>query len=72
MTYCVDRIEEEIAVLERDDKTFFHVPTSDFASDIREGDIVFLRTDGKYEKDKEKTAARKAALYNLQKNIFTD
>lgn len=70
--YIVDRIENGIAVLECKNKTFIQVPLSDFSSPIGEGSVVVRDADGKLCADEAKTAERKAKLFALQKNIFSD
>lgn len=68
--WIVDRIENNIAVLEAKDKTHLDVPLSLFPDTVKEGDVVILREDGTYKTDKEKTKARKAKLFEMQKKIF--
>lgn len=70
--WSVDRIEGDMVVLETDKKTNICVRLSDFAENIREGDIVYRRSDGRYAVDAGKTAERKKSLFDLQKKIFGD
>lgn len=70
--FIVDRIENGLAVLECENKTFIQVPISDFSSPIGEGSVVVRNSDGKFCTDTVKTAERKAKLFALQKNIFSD
>ncbi len=70
--WIVDRIEETTVVLETEKKTHLHVSLSEFVEQVREGDIVYRRTDGEYVVDTDKTAERKKSLFNLQKKIFGD
>lgn len=71
-TYIVDRIENDIAVLETEHKTFLQISLSDFKTPVREGNVVFVGADGKYYADTEKTEERRKRLFQLQKNIFSD
>ena len=71
-TFIVDRIENTVAVLETENKSFFQIPLSEFTEQVRERDIVFLGTDGKYHTDTAKTEERKKRLFQLQKNIFSE
>ncbi|MGN0519503.1 MAG: DUF3006 domain-containing protein [Candidatus Fimenecus sp.] len=71
-TFIVDRIENDLVILESEKKTFLQVPLEDFISPVQEGSVVFVGADGKYRADEAKTAARKAKLFQLQKNIFSD
>lgn len=68
--WIVDRIENNIAVLEANDKTHLDVPLSLFPDTVKEGDVVILREDGTYKTDEAKTKARKAKLFEMQKKIF--
>ena len=68
--WIVDRIENNIAVLEAKDKTYLDVPLSLFPDTVKEGDVVILREDGTYKTDEMKTKARKAKLFEMQKKIF--
>ena len=68
--WIVDRIENNIAVLEAKDKTHLDVPLSLFPDTVKEGDVVVLCEDGTYKTDEAKTKARKAKLFELQKKIF--
>ena len=71
-TFIVDRLENDLVILERDNKTFLQVPLTVFVSPVSEGSVVLVDADGNYYVDKAKTAARKAKLFQLQKNIFSD
>ena len=68
--WIVDRIENNIVVLEAMDKSHSDVSLSLFPDTVKEGDVVILREDGTYKTDKEKTKARKAKLFEMQKKIF--
>ena len=52
--WIVDRIENNIAVLEAKDKTHLDVPLSLFPDTVKEGDVVILREDGTYKTDEAK------------------
>ena len=68
--WIVDRIENNIAVLEAKDKTHLDVPLSLFSKGVKEGDVVVLCDDGTYKTDEMKTKARKAKLFEMQEKIF--
>ena len=70
--WIVDRIENNIVVLEAMDKSHSDVSLSLFPDTVKEGDVVILREDGTYKSDKEKTKARKGKLFEMQKKIFGD
>ncbi|MGN0554780.1 MAG: DUF3006 domain-containing protein [Candidatus Fimenecus sp.] len=71
-SFIVDRIENGLVILERDNKTFLQVPLTVFVSPVSEGSVILVDADGNYYVDEAKTAARKAKLFQLQKNIFSD
>lgn len=71
-TFIVDRLENDLVILERDNETFLQVPLTVFVSPVSEGSVVLVDADGNYYVDEAKTAARKAKLFQLQKNIFSD
>ena len=71
-TFIVDRLENDLVILERDNKTFLQVPLTVFVSPVSEGSVVLVDADGNYYVDEAKTAARKAKLFQLQKSIFSD
>ena len=70
--FIVDRLENDLVILESENKTFLQVPLTAFSSPVSEGGVVFVGADGKYYVDDAKTATRKAKLFQLQKNIFAD
>ena len=71
-TFIVDRLENDLVILESENKTFLQVPLTVFVSPVSEGSVVLVDADGNYYVDDAKTAARKAKLFQLQKNIFSD
>ena len=68
--WIVDRIENNLVVLEAMDKSHSDVSLSLFPDTVKEGDVVILCEDGTYKTDEEKTKARKAKLFEMQKKIF--
>lgn len=68
--WIVDRIENNIVVLEANDKTHLDVSLSLFCGSVKEEDVVVLCEDGTYKTDEAKTKARKAKLFEMQKKIF--
>ena len=64
----VDRTEEGIAVLEKEDGTYIRITLTDFDSEIREGDVLIF--DGeKYILDKEEKEERRSKILALQKKL---
>ena len=68
--WIVDRIENNIVVLEAMDKSHSDVSLSLFPDTVKEGDVVILREGGTYKTDEAKTKARQAKLFEMQKKIF--
>ena len=68
--WIVDRIENNIVVLEAMDKSHSDVSLSLFPDTVKEGDVVILREDGTYKTDEAKTKVRKAKLFEMQEKIF--
>lgn len=64
MRYIVDRIEGDIAVLERDDLTFEDVPLSELPAGTRAHDCLELE-GGEWRIDGQRTVQRKVAARNM-------
>lgn len=64
----IDRITENIAVVEDGDK-LFEVPRKMLANDVKEGDVVVLK-DGLYIKDEESANERRKKIIELQNNLW--
>lgn len=61
MRYIVDRIEGEIAVLERDDLAFVDVPLSELPGGVRQHDCL-EEAGGTWRIDPERTSERKRRM----------
>lgn len=68
--YSVSRIENETAVIEFPDGSFNEVPLSLLPSDVKEGNILILNSDGTYIHDFAAEEDRKNKLLSLQDDIF--
>lgn len=68
--YSVSRIEDETAVIEFPDCSFNEVPLSLLPSDVKEGNILILSSEGTYIHDFEAEEAIKKRLLSLQDDIF--
>lgn len=68
--YSVSRIEDETAVIEFPDCSFNEVPLSLLPSDVKEGNILILNSDGTYIHDFAAEEDRKNKLLSLQDDIF--
>lgn len=64
----VERIEEGIAVLEKEDATYVKIPVIDLCSDLSEGDI--LTYDGeKYIRNDAEKQERRSKILDLQRKL---
>jgi hypothetical protein len=62
----LDRIENDIAVIEADDK-IIEVHISELAENVKEGDVL-TESDGKYIVDSEATVERREKLASMYRN----
>lgn len=67
--FSVDRIEGDFYILESENKVYIDIPKNQ-VENAKEGDIVFLSSDGIYRVDFEETEKLKKELYELQNSIF--
>ena len=67
--FVLDRIEEDFADLETEEKTFVNLPLSDLPLDVKEGTVLTF-SNGEYLVDKEKTSARKEKIKSLLDDIM--
>lgn len=61
MLVIVDRLEGDYAVLLEGNQTR-EIPQKSLSEEIREGDVVFLDTDGIWKKDEAATENRKSQI----------
>ena len=66
--YIIDRIEEDFAVLEKEDGTIENVKAA-FIKDCKEGDVVAF-CDGEYIVLKEETLKRKKNIEEKMNKLF--
>lgn len=69
--YSVERIEENIAIIEFDN-TFFEIDLKDLPVDIKEGDILIKDESGSFVIDTESTQQIKSKLFELQNSLFDE
>ena len=67
--YIVDRIENGIVVLEKEDLTHIEISLVNLGFEVKEGNILLL-DNGKYTIDEAAEDERRRKIYNKQKNIF--
>jgi len=68
MYYIIERMEDGIAVIEREDGHCFEAPADDFAG-FRENDVLRL-TDHGYVLDENKKFELQTYAYDLQERLF--
>lgn len=68
MTYIVDRIEEDIAVLQDEQEALHSLPLAALPEGVQPGDVV-LSDVGGYHLDSAATAARREHIRHLQDRL---
>lgn len=69
MRYIVDRLEGDVAVLERDDLKFVDVPLSRLPEGVRQHDCL-VEKDGEWQLDPDRTEARKRRIDKKMRDLF--
>lgn len=69
-TGTVDRFEGEFAIIELPDKTMIDVERTKLSPDIKEGDKIYLREDGKWNKDAQATEEARNRIRKLMNDLF--
>ena len=72
MKLIVDRIEDGVAVCEKEDLTRVEVSASDLPENCREGSVLQVLEDGKIILDTETENERRKKLFNLTKMLIKD
>ena len=67
--YIVDRVEDGIAVLEKEDLTHVEIPVSEIGYEVKEGNALLFES-GKLTLDEAYEAERRRKIFEKQKNIF--
>lgn len=70
MEYIVDRLEENLVVLECEDQSHLTVPAENLPDGVKEGDIVSFSAEKGYQIEREKTNLRRLALFKKQEKLF--
>lgn len=71
MKLSVDRITDNIAVVEKDDMTHFEIDISVLPEGTKEGSILIYK-NGIYTLDTDEEARRRSELFNKQRMLFGD
>ena len=67
--YIVDRVEDGIAVLEKEDLTHIEIIVSEIGYEVKEGNVLLFE-NGKFALDEVFEAERRRKIFEKQKNIF--
>ena len=68
--FVVDRVENNIAVLECPDGKFLNVEVDSLPFKVREGNVLLKKSDGTFTLSNDEEKERKAQAYSLQEKIF--
>lgn len=68
--FVVDRVENNIAVLECPDGKFLNVEVDSLPFKVREGNVLLKKSDGTFMLSNDEEKKRKAQAYSLQGKIF--
>ena len=68
--FVVDRVENNIAVLECPDGKFLNVEVDSLPFKVREGNVLLKQSDGTLTLSNDEEKKRKAEAYSLQEKIF--
>jgi hypothetical protein len=68
--FVVDRVENNIAVLECPDGKFLNVEVDSLPFKVREGNVLLKKSDGTFMLSNDEEKKRKAQAYSLQEKIF--
>lgn len=68
--FVVDRVENNIAVLDCPDGKFLNVEVDSLPFKVREGNVLLKKSDGTFTLSNDEEKKRKAQAYSLQEKIF--
>ena len=68
--FVVDRVENNIAVLECPDGKFLNVEVDSLPFKVREGNVLLKKSDGTFTLSKDEEKKRKAQAYSIQEKNF--
>ncbi len=68
----IDRFENGYAICERGIDDYIEIDKNDLPDDAREGDFVYVDTDGKYKLDKKQAAESGDKLSRRLSGLFAD
>ena len=68
--FVVDRVENNIAVLECPDGKFLNVEVDSLPFKVREGNVLLRKSDGTFTLSNDEEKKRKSQAYSLQEKIF--
>lgn len=69
MKLIVDRIEENVAVCEKEDRSFVDIELHLLPTEIKEGDVIVFK-HGKWTFDRDATTERRKEISELMKDMW--
>lgn len=70
MICIIDRIEENTAVCQREDRSVFTLPLSRLPQGVKEGDVL-REENGVFKADPDETAERRKRIQEKMKRLFS-
>ena len=71
MRLIIDRIEENIAVCEKEDLSHIDIPLPHLPEGTKEGSVILVDENGKYTLDVKQEDERRKKLLEMQKKLFS-
>lgn len=69
MIYIIDRFEENLAILEDEDRKMLEIEREILPKEAKEGDCI-KKTEKGYEIDETETAKRRGRIHSLMNQLF--
>lgn len=66
----IDRLEEGIAICEKDNKQKREIPKDKLPLDVKEGDVLRVQENGVFQLDKEETERRKQEIQVILQSLL--
>ncbi len=70
MQYVIDRLEEELAICENDDREMISIPRNELPVSVNEGDVILLEEDGSWVLDTDATKKRRERIRKKMMDLF--
>lgn len=70
MQYVIDRLEEELAICENDDREMISVPRKELPESVNEGDVILQKEDGSWTLDADAANKRRERIRKKMMDLF--